>query len=139
MTSCDEEETLEHHLIGGYRTKVMRTKMNSVSFNVHVNPCSMMFTEKLPDTKRWLFWLIMCVIDTHIWKTRSEVILNQEMIHNDSVLENIIADLKGWRTVSLKKGSSVLLAYSKYLKTYLFVHIYFKIIYLWNCIPFLLI
>lgn len=56
-----------------------------------------LLTEKPSDTKRGLFWLIM---NTHI-KRRSKVILNQEMIHSDSVFKNIIADLRRRKTISI--------------------------------------
>lgn len=36
-------------------------------------------------TKRRLFWLIMCVINTHIWKTRAKAVIEQKIISSDVV------------------------------------------------------
>uniref|UniRef100_A0A3B4HBB0 Reverse transcriptase domain-containing protein n=1 Tax=Pundamilia nyererei TaxID=303518 RepID=A0A3B4HBB0_9CICH len=53
-----------------------------------------LFKEKMYDSKRRLFWLIMCVINTHIWKTRAKVVIEQKMIDSVAVCKNILTDLR---------------------------------------------
>lgn len=48
------------------------------------------------DSKRWLFWLIMCIVNTHIWKTRTKQNkqMNKKMISNEAVGKNSFPDLR---------------------------------------------
>ncbi|RVE75369.1 hypothetical protein OJAV_G00016280 [Oryzias javanicus] len=97
-------------LINCYRTQEIRNKMYNFGLNVNVNLWSVMFglfSEKIPDAKRRLFWLIMCVTNTHIWKTRTKVVLNQEGISSGSVFKNITADLRRQKRSSIQKRSSL--------------------------------
>lgn len=48
---------------------------------------------------------MMCVINTHIWKTGAKVVTEQSMIPSGTVLKNIVSDLRKRKTVDLKTNS----------------------------------
>uniref|UniRef100_A0A668U248 Reverse transcriptase domain-containing protein n=1 Tax=Oreochromis aureus TaxID=47969 RepID=A0A668U248_OREAU len=88
-------------------TTEIRQKMTEIGFDVDVNIKAVkygLFKEKMGEDKRRLFWLVMCVINTHIWKTRAKGVIEQKMISSDVVSKHIITDLRRRRTMDLKLG-----------------------------------
>lgn len=108
MSQCVKDETLQHLLLSCYRTVEIRQQMAKVGFDIDNNIKAIkygLFKEKMHDNKRRLFWLIMCIINTHIWKTRAKVILEQKMIGSVAVCKNIFADLRRRKTLEWKNNS----------------------------------
>lgn len=108
MSRCVEDETLEHLLLSCYRTVEIRQQMTKMGFEIDNNIQAIkygLFKEKMYDSKRRLFWLIMCVINTHIWKTRAKVVIEQKMIDSVAVCKNILTDLRRRKTLEQNKNS----------------------------------
>lgn len=67
--------------------------MARVGFDID-NNIKAIKVRKMLYSKRWLFWLIMCIINTHIWKTRTKVVGKQKRISSEAVGKNIFPDLR---------------------------------------------
>lgn len=105
MENCDEDETLDHLLISCYRTVEIRQKMDKLGFDIENNTKAVrygLFKEKMSENKRRLFWLVMCIINVHIWKTRAKGVIEQKMISSSVVCKNIVADLRRRKTIDMK-------------------------------------
>lgn len=63
-----------------------------------------LFRHSLTESKRKLFWLVMCVITKHILKTRRKVFIKQTVI---TTFKNIISDLKKRKEIHRRTGNDL--------------------------------
>lgn len=79
--------------------------MDKLGFDIENNTKAVrygLFKEKMSENKRRLFWLVMCIINVHIWKTRAKGVIEQKMISSSVVCKNIVADLRRRKTIDMK-------------------------------------
>lgn len=104
LSDCNENETVEHLLIECERTKELWWSMKLIGFNVDINPRYVLygvFNENLPKNTREFYWLVICVINYKLWKTRCKMVLNQMQISAQVLFTQVEKGLAGF---SLMEG-----------------------------------
>uniref|UniRef100_A0A0E9VHK2 Uncharacterized protein n=1 Tax=Anguilla anguilla TaxID=7936 RepID=A0A0E9VHK2_ANGAN len=60
----------------------------------------------IDDKLKDLYWLIICLVNQHIWKTRSKMTIDHIYVSSESVYKNILTELKRRRTIDIKHGNA---------------------------------
>lgn len=102
MKDCDEDETIEHLLIQCERSVEIRNNLKGIGLKFDVNVKSVMFgifSETFVEKVANFLWLIICVVNTKIWKTRCKMVIEQCEISAVTVYKQILCELKRRKTV----------------------------------------
>ena len=102
MVNCEEDETLQHLLMDCYRTEEVWSLLRGIGLEFNIKYSSIMYCildEKMDIKNRELCRLVICITCMQIWKTRCKMILNQTIINRDTIVKQILTELRRRRSL----------------------------------------
>ena len=107
MPSCGQDETLEHLLLECDRTKEVWSLMKDIGIDFKMEPDAIfygIFDPNVNDTVQDLFYLILCIVNAQIWKTRCRMTIDHLFVSSDVVFNQIVKELRRRRANDMKLG-----------------------------------
>lgn len=102
MIYCNEDETQQHLLMDCYRAQEVWSMLQGLGLAHEVGYKSVMYgllDEKMSVKQKELSQLIISITCFKLWKTRCVMVLEQTVIDSDTVVKQILTDLRRRRTL----------------------------------------
>lgn len=103
MPNCYEKETIGHLLIDCYRSIEIWQKMYDIGLTIARDRDALYANFNTDEQSKKVFWLCICLMVLHIWKTRCKMSTENIFISSEVVFKHIKTELKRRKTLDKKR------------------------------------